>query len=105
MCWVMCAPVFGRCLWVASNPGTYTPVHIYQPYPGNSLLCSSPPPFTAANSSSSHLHSTIPPPPNSHQNADRVSSLRDLAQIYASSLSPVAPRHQGTDLPLGHCPQ
>lgn len=89
MCYDVCT-VFGRCLWVASSPGTYTPVHTYQPYPGNSLLCSSPPPFTAANSAPSHLHATIPPPPSSHQDADRVSSLHDLAQIYASSLSPVA---------------
>ena len=70
----MCAPVYGKCLWVASSPGPYTPVYIYQPYHGDNLLCSSPPHFTTANSAPSHPHSTIPSPPNSHPNADGISS-------------------------------
>lgn len=46
-CDSMCAPVYvHRCLWVAPSPYPYTPVHIYQLYCGDNLLCISQPHFT-----------------------------------------------------------
>lgn len=71
---MMCSPVHGKCLWVAPTLGPYTPVHTYQPYRGENLLCSSPPHLTTSNSAPSHPYSTILPSPNSHLNADSISS-------------------------------
>lgn len=87
-CDVMCAPVYGRCLWVAPSPGPYTLVHTYQPY-GNNLLCSSPPHFTTANSAPSHPHSPLPPFPTPECQEDKL--LYDLTQAMPPTSAPWLP--------------
>lgn len=100
----MCVPVFDRCPGVAPSLCPYTPVHTYQLYCGDNLLCTSLLilQLLIVHPSTPSLHySTFPP---LHLNAYAL-SFSTICPTYASSLTPIASLHRTAVLPLGQCQQ